>query len=145
MNPSCSINSDLNQMLNNFNNNDWFRYYLIICNQRRGDLSCRHGEAAFDLLSLAKYTGVSRKTLAEPPYYLWALDLFTPEDITVKKYEFKHYFSGCPNQQIGWPFLLNGLIIGTCSHFVDSATLKTQRVAYQAVVRTTGSYTSTSL
>jgi hypothetical protein len=27
-------------------------------------------------------------------------------------------FSGCPNQEVGWPFLFNGLLIGTCSTFV---------------------------
>jgi hypothetical protein len=32
-------------------------------------------------------------------------------------------FSGCPNQEIGWTFLFNGIIIGACSYFgADSAT-----------------------
>jgi hypothetical protein len=32
-------------------------------------------------------------------------------------------FSGCPNKEIGRPFIFNGLIIGTCSYFgADSAT-----------------------
>jgi hypothetical protein len=34
-------------------------------------------------------------------------------------------FSGCPNQEIGWPFLFKGLKIGTSSYFgTDSATEK---------------------
>jgi hypothetical protein len=34
-------------------------------------------------------------------------------------------FSGCPNQEIGWPVLFKGLIIETCSYFgADSATEK---------------------
>jgi hypothetical protein len=34
-------------------------------------------------------------------------------------------FSGCPNQEIGWPFIFKGLIIWSSSYFgVDSATKK---------------------
>jgi hypothetical protein len=36
------------------------------------------------------------------------------------------FFSGCPNQEIGRPFLFKGPILGTSSYFVvDSATKKT--------------------
>jgi hypothetical protein len=42
-----------------------------------GDLSCRHGDAAFCLVSLAQHTVVSRVTLAAPPYHQRAL-VFLP-------------------------------------------------------------------
>jgi hypothetical protein len=44
--------------------------HLFYFNLWGGHLPCRHGEAAFYLVSIAQYTGVSCATLAAPPCYL---------------------------------------------------------------------------
>jgi hypothetical protein len=49
---------------------------------------CRHGEDELCLVSLAQHTGVSRVTVAAPPYSQRALGLFTPEGITINKLTF---------------------------------------------------------
>jgi hypothetical protein len=41
----------------------------------------------FYLVSPAQPTGASRATLAAPPYYQRALDLFTPEGITLNTFK----------------------------------------------------------
>jgi hypothetical protein len=47
----------------------------------------------------------------------------TEQHRALKKEPGSDYFSNCPNQEIGLPFIFKGLIIGTCSYFgADSAT-----------------------
>jgi hypothetical protein len=62
-------------------------YFLIF--RLGGDLPCRHGEAAFLLVSLAQHTAVSSGSSTAEGFVTISsvsFGLFTPEGITVNKF-----------------------------------------------------------